>query len=381
MGRRRTQNKHLPQRVYLKHGRYWYVDRANKWHDLGVTASEMYRALASRSESIAAASTMNAVFDRYLQEKLPQLAPRTQDDYQGYIHNLRLVFGAAPPKDVTAGHVFDYRNKRAEKSVVQANREKSCLSAVFTAAVEWHFVNDNPCRQVPKLQEPPRDRYVTDAEFTAVYRLASPMFQCAMDLATITGQREGDLLTLSQDQLTAEGILFRISKSKRRHPRHGKIVETAKQLIVEWSPELRAIIERMKKLGPATRLTLICNREGEAFTESGFRSNWHRLMQKALTEKAIEEPFTFHDLRAKSASDEADPSAATERLAHDDPRTTRKVYLRKPRRARPGAQILDNAENIRQHDPKGTVQAVDFVVARGGIEPPTRGFSVRCSTN
>jgi len=343
MGRRRTRNKHLPQRVYLKHGRYWYVDRASKWHDLGLTASEMYRALANRFQSLAAASTMNAVFDRYLNEKLPHLAPRTQRDYQGYIENLRLVFGSAPPAAIAAGHVFDYRNKRAEKSIVQANREKSCLSAVFTAAVEWHIVKENPCRQVPKIEEPPRDRYVTDAEFAAVYRLASPMLQCAMDLATVTGQREGDLLRLSRSQVTEEGIVFRIGKSKRRHPRHGKIVETAKTVIVEWSPELRSVIERLKKLGPQLRSTLICNLAGRSFSESGFRSNWHRLMQKALSKHAISEPFTFHDLRAKSASDELDPSAATERLAHDDPRTTRKVYLRKPRRARPGAKILDTA--------------------------------------
>jgi integrase len=308
----------------------------------------MYRALAGRAESLAAASTLNAVFDRYLLEKLPQLAPRTQRDYQGYIQNLRLVFGTAPPSAVTAGHVFDYRNKRAEKSVVQANREKSCLSAVFTAAVEWRIVKENPCRQVPKLEEPPRDRYVTDTEFTSVYRLASPMLQCAMDLATLTGQREGDLLRLSRSQLTQEGIVFRIGKSKRRHPRHGKIVETAKTVIVEWSPELRAVIERLKKLGPNLRVTLICSLEGRPYSESGFRANWHRLMQKALTERVIAESFTFHDLRAKSASDEADPRAATERLAHDDPRTTRKVYLRKPRRARPGAKILDTALDIRQ---------------------------------
>ena len=308
----------------------------------------MYRALAGRAESLAAASTLNAVFDRYLLEKLPQLAPRTQRDYQGYIENLRLVFGTAPPSAVTAGHVFDYRNKRAEKSVVQANREKSCLSAVFTAAVEWRVVNENPCRQVPKLEEPPRDRYVTDKEFTAVYRLASPMLQCAMDLATLTGQREGDLLRLSRSQLAEEGVVFRIGKSKRRHPRHGKIVETAKTVIVEWSPELRTVIERLKKLGPSLRATLICNLKGRPYSESGFRANWHRLMQKALTEKAIAESFTFHDLRAKSASDDADPSAATERLAHDDPRTTRKAYLRKPRRARAGAKILDSTPDIRQ---------------------------------
>jgi integrase len=222
------------------------------------------------------------------------------------------------------------------------------ISAVFTAAVEWQIVNDNPCRQVRKISEPSRDRYVTDAEFRAVYHLASPMLQCAMDLTTITGQRQGDLLRLSRNQLTDEGIVFRIGKSRRRHPRHGKVVETAKQVIVEWSDELRAVIDRLKELGPHIRPTLICNLEGKAFTESGFRSNWHRLMQKALAARAIGESFTFHDLRAKSASDAADPEEATERLAHDDPRTTRAVYLRKPRRARPGARILDNPENIRQ---------------------------------
>jgi hypothetical protein len=28
MGRRRKTNKHLPQRVYLYHGRYWFVERS-----------------------------------------------------------------------------------------------------------------------------------------------------------------------------------------------------------------------------------------------------------------------------------------------------------------------------------------------------------------
>jgi integrase len=82
-----------------------------------------------------------------------------------------------------------------------------------------------------------------------------------MDLATITGQREGDLLRLRCEQLIEKGIVFRIGKSKRRHPRHGKIVETAKQLIVEWSNELRAVVDRLMKLGPDIRPTLLCNLE------------------------------------------------------------------------------------------------------------------------
>jgi integrase len=322
--------------VYQIHGSFWYVTPDNRWINLGRSESEMYSELARLVDRSVRLTTMSAIFDRYLVEKLPLLSPRTQQDYRGYIEKLRVVFGPAAPQKVEPRHVFAYRDRRAEKSVVQANREKSCLSAVFTAAVEWQIVKDNPCRQVRKISEPSRDRYVTDAEFRAVYHLASPMLQCAMDLATLTGQRQGDLLRLTREQLTGDGIAFRLGKSKRRHPRHGKIVETAKRVIVEWSDELHAVVTRLRKLGPDIRPTLICNLQGRPFTETGFRSNWHRLMRKAVALGAIVEPFTFHDLRAKSASDALDPQEATERLGHDDPRTTRAVYMRKPRRAPPG---------------------------------------------
>ena len=62
---------------------------------------------------------------------------------------------------------------------------------------------------------------------------------------------------------------------------------------------------------------------------------------------AVAERFTFHDLRAKSASDD-ELEVATERLPHDVPRTTQKVYRRKSRRARPGAKILDASGDIGQ---------------------------------
>lgn len=357
MGKTRKKNKHLPRRVYLKHGRYWFVDTANKWHDLGQTEPEMYRNLAKYVDTGQKLTTMTKVFDRFIVEKLPLLAPRTQRDYQGYIENLRKVFGEAPPDDVNASDIFEYRNKRAEKSVVQANREKSCLSSVFTACIEWKLRKDNPCREVPKLTEAERDRYVLDEEFLAVYHLASDTLQVAMDLATITGQREGDLLRLPCNDprvYTKDGIVFRIGKSKRRHPRHGKIVETAKTLIIEWSPELHTVIERARALGPRLRPTLLCTTEGKPYTESGFRSNWHRLMTSALegnqrkdgsiiNSPVITEAFTFHDLRAKRASDAEDVEEANEALAHDDIKTTQKVYRRKPRRARAGAKIVRDA--------------------------------------
>jgi hypothetical protein len=63
----------------------------------------------------------------------------------------------------------------------------------------------------------------------------------------------------------------------------------AKIVIVEWSTELREVIERARELGPDIRPTLLCNLQGEPFTGSGFRSNWHPLIQTALKRPTAKE--------------------------------------------------------------------------------------------
>jgi integrase len=83
-------------------------------------------------------------------------------------------------------------------------------------------------------------------------------------MATMTGQREGDLLKLARSQLTDDGIVFSIGKSKRRHPRHGKVVETSKRVIVEWSPELRAVIDR-QEARPADSPYIVVQSRRQAF--------------------------------------------------------------------------------------------------------------------
>lgn len=60
---------------------------------------------------------------------------------------------------------------------------------------------------------------------------------------------------------------------------------------------------------------------------------------------ALAERFTFHDLLGQ-VGQRRRAGVGTERLTHDDPRTTQKVYRRKPRRARLGAKILDASGDI-----------------------------------
>jgi hypothetical protein len=135
------------------------MEQSGKRRDLGTTESEMYSKLAEYADTSKPLHTTSEVFDRYLHEALMNLALRTQRDYRGYIENLRKAFGEAPPEKVTANSIFDYRAARARQSMVQANREVSCLPAIFREAIGWHAVARNPCHELKRLHEQKRTRY------------------------------------------------------------------------------------------------------------------------------------------------------------------------------------------------------------------------------
>jgi integrase len=218
-------------------------------------------------------------------------------------------------------HVCQYRDKRGAKTPTAANRELEVLAHVFRYAVEWGVIEQNPCREVRKLRLPKRRRYVEDWEYNAVYEIASPMMRVAMDLAILTGLRRGDLLRLSRDDLKDDGILVQTAK-------------TGVPLLIEWSDELRAVVDQAKHLPPQVRRTLIANQLGKPYTGDGFDSNWQSTMKRALRKTELKERFRFNDLRAKSASDDS-LEAATQRLGHMDSQTTQRWYRRKPARVKP----------------------------------------------
>lgn len=323
MARRRKHNKDLPPRVYLSHGRYFYADpETGKWFNMGATKSEMYRNMAEKFVDGRPPRTMAEVFRRYRLEVVPRKAEKTQRENSRAIKRLEGVFGHMNPRAVRPSDIYAYRYKRGRKTEFGANRDLEVLSHAFSKAIEWGVADSNPCREVRKFPEPKRRRYVTDAEYLTVYELASPTVQTAMDLAVLTGLRRGDILSLTRDHLTDEGILIQTSK-------------TDKALLIEWSDELRAVVKRARQLPPETCQPIVATGKGTPYTSDGFYAIWQRLMVKAIARGKIQERFQFRDLRAKSASDDT-LEAATQRLGHADPRITETVYRRKPASVRPG---------------------------------------------
>jgi hypothetical protein len=77
-------------------------------------------------------------------------------------------------------------------------------------------------------------------------------------------------------------------------------------------------------------------------------------------------------------------------LGHSKPTVTLNTYAHTFDRRKSSANAIEKLEAFRRggrmvvddtRNDRGRSEPVDLMVARGGIEPPTRGFSIRCSTN
>lgn len=257
---------------------------------------------------------INEMIDKYEREVLPSLRPQTQRDYAWHLARLRVEFGLCDvdllrPKDV--GMFLAQPD-----GPVSRNRSMSVLSSIYSYAVgRWWIAEKNPCSKVMRNPTKPRDRYVMNHEYEAMRSVCSPMLQIAMDLALLTGQRQGDILTRTREHEYPEGVFFDQSK-------------TGKKLIVGLTDTLKGVMLRSRHMDIPGRFFVIRNNAGELFTSAGFRSNWQRAMKIALRTTALKNPFHFHDLRAKCVSDEKDKARAQLRAGHQTMAMTMRVYNR-----------------------------------------------------
>jgi integrase len=264
-------------------------------------------------------ATMSDLFDRYAAEVIPTKAPSTQTSNQRELGLLRAVFGRMRPEDLSTQDIYRYLDERGRKAPVRANREIALLSHVLRKAVRWGVLAKSPALHIERHRERPRERDVTLEELQAVYALASPTIQVAMDLAVLTGLRQGDILQLRLQDLSDEGLTVRTSK-------------TGTRLLFELTPGLRETVERARCLRRRIgTMYLLANRHGKAYTGSGFRAIWQRVMRGALDSGALADRFTFHDLRALAAKLAEDPQAL---LGHTSKRQTN-AYLRAPKKVKP----------------------------------------------
>lgn len=369
--KRNSENKGLPTGWRFLHGAYYYSvpkGQESAWDEkrlfkLGKTLPESYREWTRRIEYQHEVKTIGQLLDRYALEIVPRKSVSSRETNGLFIKQLRTVFGQMRLTDLKPKHCYLYIEKRRVKvkdeqtgktrgGLTVAQREIEILSHAFTQAVMWGMLDKHPFKgQLEIKGDKPRDRYVADWEIAECMKLTTQRkkgsflaVQAYIQLKIITGMDRGDLLRLKMSDIKTDGL---------HNQRHKTKNSSGKRTIYQWTPVLKAAIERAKEVRPVLSPWLFCKRNGECYYDEstgradGWDSMWQRFMEKLLKETLVNEPFTEHDLRAKAGSDAPTLDRARGLLAHADPRTTDRIYRRKPELVTPLEGIKDDAESYK----------------------------------
>ncbi len=294
-------------------GRFYY-DHGGKprhWEPLG---KDFDAALARWREikgGSAPGNTVGWLLTRFMATR-ESLAANTIKSYRKSADILRIVFESCPIDGLTRGMVLQFIDEYTLKhgSPHMARNAAIFVKMAYSFAVDREIVSRSPLDGLKLKDKAQRERYLSDGEFMAIRDKLKPVYQVAADLAYLMGLRVSGVCALRWQHIK-DGILsFKPPKSKR-------------PISYQISDEVKAVLERARTLpGNVRGLTVICARSGAPMREDA--------VSKAFSEAAklagIED-VRFHDIRAKSASDES--STAQSRLGHTDSKTTA-TYLRKP---------------------------------------------------
>lgn len=285
MGRRRTKDLDLPQRLYLRGSSYYYVAADKKWHPLGKDKARALRLWADL-ECLPLHVTVGELVRRYLADCMDQQAKSTRSRYADYARTIEAAFGALPANDLTPFALSRWR----DGGKVKRSWFNGCLSLLRVAyrkGVEWGWADINRPEQVTFNKTTPRGRYVTDSEFRAIRNKAPDWLQIAMDLSYLTGMRESDVLKLRWN-----AVGERISVEQ---------VKTGARQAFEITPPLRAILEAAKRR-PIVGLFVVATDKGRPISARRLQETFASAKEAA----GVDRDTRFHDIRGKAATDAAD---------------------------------------------------------------------------
>lgn len=211
--------------------------------------------------------------------------------------------------------------------------ENTCLavlSNVFDHAILAGSTTYNPCLVVVPNAQNARTREPAEWEVECLRVLAEPVIGLMMDFESISAWRVKSIIRLQRVQRTAEGIASTMKGGKR--------------LVLEWTPELRRIMNEADELPAATAFPaspVFPSRRRRAFSYSGFHRAWNDLIERTNAELAgCEIPLKiedlhFHDLRSKAHDDAEDAGRRGHDLLANTPKVAERHYSRRARRVRP----------------------------------------------
>lgn len=300
----------LPPKLRMK-GKAYYYDhggKPRKWEALG---SDKAKALTRWSEiqsGSCSVDTVGSLVDLFLSRKTG-LAENTLRSYRNSAKIIKAVAGHIPKTMIRQKHMRALIEAHPSKQM--ARNAALFLKTVYTWAVSEDEIEHSPLMGMRLDGQSRRDRYLTHSEFLTIRENLEPRYQVAADLAYLLGLRVSEVVKLKFSDFK-DGVVT-VHQQKTKKPKRLEITE-----------DVKVALERARTLPGSIRgFHLVSRRDGKKMSENTVSEAFREAAKRAGIPDA-----RFHDVRAKSASD--DEITAQERLGHARAETTR-IYLRKPK--------------------------------------------------
>jgi len=330
----RKAKKNLPPNVHEKHGRFYLVAQVKgerKWTALtpvrlGLPA--LYRALAEAVKAPGDEAMMRKLVENWMLEVGVEHKDKQQANDRTHNKAIAEAFAKFRADQIKPPNVIEFL-KQFKKMPRSYNAYRAALRERLRYAEEKGLIppGSNPVDSIKTMKTPPRTRYLTDSEVrrikvAACYgedgkRTPSGHTICRLiDMAYLTGQRIGDLLSLEWADIRKDGIHFEPGKTEDSTGVRIVIGRTARlDEVIESLRNPPAIPGKKEKAKPVSLRWVFSKLNGERYTYDGASTAWTRARERARTHAvnvtvAKKRPETkillnahFHDLRAKALTD------------------------------------------------------------------------------
>ncbi|MCD6265273.1 MAG: site-specific integrase [Deltaproteobacteria bacterium] len=238
-------------------------------------------------------TTLKELLDKYKENYKNQRSFQGGKDY--YLKNFREYFGEDTRLDnIRYVDLESYRNKLREKptrhgtlrAIASVNREIACLRHVFSKAVEWEMMEQNPFTKGKALvakANNKRFRYLTEEEIERL--LVNSVNDYTKDIVTAvinTGMRRQEVLNLKWNQIRI-GFIY-LDKTKTNESRQ-----------IPINDDLAELFRAIRKRNQLKFDYVFCDNKGRPFKQI------NKSFQASLKKAGIED-FRFHHLRHTFAS-------------------------------------------------------------------------------
>ncbi|MBB1485831.1 tyrosine-type recombinase/integrase [Oceanospirillum sediminis] len=315
---RKRKNKSLEPNLYEKNGYFTYRRPDTKTlHGMGknkakaqAAARKLNARLCKDADLVAqvmgtADRTIADACEAFIQERIednPKLVEASKKEKIYRVNRINRDLGALPLEGFTTADAADWLSKGFKGDSYKQHR--SVLSQIlnFSQTKGWSDKNVvTPTLSHDLHHKKERQRLTLD-QFRAIYKLADPWFQIAMDLAILTCQGRNEIASMKHSDIR-EGVLYVIRQKTRNK------TDTA-YIAIEVTPALQEVINRSLAQPPQSP-SIVHRLPSKVYHTTRKNNDWsvkpdyltrefRKLRDKIQSIRSLHEKAkpTFHEIRS-----------------------------------------------------------------------------------